>query len=101
MLDTGRAPRAVRWDRNAPIRKLNDLGFDSGATAINRHSTVVGYVIDSANEAQPARWDTSGALTVLTVPAAARGIAHDINDAGSVAGTATINGAPTSPTRAR
>lgn len=89
---TGVSQHAVRWDRNAPIKKLNDLGFDSGTSAINRHSTVVGYVIDSANEAQPARWDTSGALTVLTVPGAVRGVAYDINDSGSVAGTATING---------
>lgn len=89
---TGVSQHAVRWDRNAPIRKLNDLGFDSGASAINRQNTVVGYVIDSANESQPARWEPSGALTVLTVPGAARGVAYDVNDSGSVAGTVTING---------
>lgn len=50
---TGVSQHAVRWDRNAPIKKLNDLGFDSGTSAINRHGTVVGHVIDSANEASP------------------------------------------------
>ncbi|MFI6096635.1 hypothetical protein ACIA8G_13825 [Lentzea sp. NPDC051213] len=91
-MGTGTAQHAVRWDRNAPIKKLNDLGFDSWSSAINSGSSVVGYVIDSASEAQPARWDASGALTVLTVPGAAAGVAYDINDSGTVTGTARING---------
>lgn len=89
---TGTTQHAVRWDRNAPIKKLNDLGFDTWASAINRNSTVVGYAVDSASEAQPARWDASGALTVLTVPGATSGVAYDVNDAGTVTGSARING---------
>lgn len=91
-MGAGTTQHAVRWDRSSPIKKLNDLGFDSWASAINRESTVVGYVIDAASEAQPARWDASGALTVLTVPGATRGVAYDVNDSGAVAGTATIDG---------
>lgn len=91
-MGTGTAQHAVRWDRHSPIKKLNDLGFDSWAAAINRTSTVVGYVIDSASEAQPARWDAGGALTVLTVPGATRGVAYDVNDSGAVAGSASIGG---------
>ncbi|WP_434440021.1 hypothetical protein [Lentzea sp. E54] len=91
-MGAGTSQHAVRWDRSSPIKKLDDLGFDSWASAINGASTVVGYVVDAAGEAQPARWDVSGALTVLTVPGATNGVAYDVNDSGAVTGTATVGG---------
>lgn len=91
-MGTGVSQHAVRWDPGAPIKKLNDLGFDTWAAAINSQRTVVGYAVDAANRSQPARWDFSGTLTVLTVPGANSGVAYDVNDAGSVTGSAVING---------
>ncbi|MET9632202.1 hypothetical protein ABZX92_32545 [Lentzea sp. NPDC006480] len=90
--NAGNAQHAVRWDPGAPIRKLNDLGSDTWAAAINSQRVVVGYAVDSAGRAQPARWDFSGSLTVLTTPGAESGVAHDVNDSGSVTGSAVING---------
>ncbi|GGU56220.1 hypothetical protein [Lentzea flava] len=91
-MGAGVSQHAVRWDPGSPIRKLNDLGFDTVAFAISSQRTVVGYAVDAANRTQPARWDFSGALTVLTVPGAVSGVAYDINDSGVVAGSAVING---------
>jgi hypothetical protein len=88
----GRSANAVRWDRNAPVLKLNDLGFGSWAAALNDDRTVVGYVADAANVAQAARWDAGGTLTVLTVPGATTSVAWDVNNNRTVVGTATING---------
>jgi uncharacterized membrane protein len=88
----GRSVNAVRWDRYASIVKLNDLGFGSWATAVNGGAYVVGYVADSANRAQAARWDDGNRLTVLTVPGATNSVAWDINDNRTVVGEATING---------
>ncbi|KJK51260.1 hypothetical protein UK23_07055 [Lentzea aerocolonigenes] len=86
------AQHAVRWDPGAAIKKLDDLGSDSWAAAINSQRVVVGYAVDSANHTQPARWDFSGSLTVLTTPGAVSGVAYDVNDSGSVTGSAVING---------
>jgi hypothetical protein len=88
----GRSANAVRWDRHSPISKLGDLGFGSWATAVNGGNYVVGYVADSANRAQAARWDDRGGVTVLTVPGATTSVAWDINDNRTVVGDATING---------
>lgn len=92
MSSDGRSSNAVRWNRNAPIAKLDDLGFGSWANAVNGGTYVVGYVADSANRAQAARWDDRNRLTVLTVPGATTSVAWDINDNRTVVGTATING---------
>lgn len=91
-MGAGVSQHAVRWDPGAPIKKLDDLGFDTWAAAINSQRTVVGYAVDAANRAQPARWDFSGALTVLTAPGATSGVAYDVNDAGTVTGSVVING---------
>ncbi|MET9225170.1 hypothetical protein [Lentzea sp. NPDC003310] len=88
----GTSQHAVRWDKFEQIRKLADLGFDSGATAINRDYVVAGYAITAAGQSQAVKWNSSGALTQLTVPGATSSIAYDINDSGTVAGSATING---------
>lgn len=55
----------------------------------------MGYVVDSANRAQAARWNASNALTVLSVPGATSAVAFDINDSGAATGTAYINGVDT------
>lgn len=94
----GRSSQAVRWDRYAPISKLDDLGFGSWAAGINDHAMVVGYVADSRNAAQAARWavGTSGTQAVrwkaeeFTTPvplAPSPSAAAEINNAGTVAGT--------------
>ncbi|MEU0879092.1 hypothetical protein ABZ345_10880 [Lentzea sp. NPDC005914] len=88
----GRSSNAVRWDRFSPISKLDDLGFGSWAGAVNGSAMVVGYVADSANRSQAARWDDRNRLTVLSVPGAESSVAWDINDNRTVAGTATISG---------
>ncbi|MEV6241080.1 hypothetical protein [Lentzea sp. NPDC051838] len=91
-VSAGVSQHAVRWDPGAPVKKLADLGSDTWAAAINSQRIVVGYAVDSTGRAQPARWDFSGSLTVLTVPGAASGVAYDVNDSGSVTGNAVING---------
>lgn len=89
---TGTSQHAVRWDRFDGIKKLPDLGFDSWAAAINRDYVVVGYAVNSANQAQAVKWNFSGVLAQLTVPGATSSVAYDVNDSGTVAGTAMING---------
>ncbi len=91
-MGAGVSQHAVRWDPGSPIRRLNDLGSDTWAAAINSERVVVGYAVDAANRTQPARWDFSGSLTVLTVPGASSGVAYDVNDSGAVTGSVVING---------
>lgn len=89
---TGTVQHAVRWDRWDGIKKLADLGFDTWATAINRDNVVVGYAVNSAGQTQAVKWLSSGAIVQLTVTGATGSVAYDVNDSGTVVGTATING---------
>lgn len=84
--------KAVRWDPGSPVRQLDDLGFGSWANAINRDGLVVGSVTNSANRAEGALWDATGALRVLVVGGADWVKAHDINDRGLITGEAIVNG---------
>jgi probable HAF family extracellular repeat protein len=84
----------LRWDgATGAVTRLANLGFDfgSGPKSINNQGQAVGTAWGGA-DFRPVSWDASGAITDLGTLGGSRGLANDINNAGTIVGNSYTAG---------